>query len=911
MASAAMGPGFEWVESEVAPTEPAARDAELLERFRQRRDQTAFQNLVERHGPVVLDVCRSVLRNAADAEDAFQETFVVFARNASSIRKSQSLGSWLHGVALRTSQKLRTRLAVRRKHETSAGASADAAFADANWRETLHGALNELPEKVRTPLVLCYLQGATQEAAAAELGIAKSTLRERLEQGRELLRSKLVRLGLGPTAMLAFAAWHTAAASASAPAALVAKTVSATTETASVVAGGSTVVGSSVAVTAIVAVIGSVVALAIFGLGHRSGSPISAAAVSAPFVRLKAETDDEKATRLARAAHAQAAAIEKLPRFSFEARYRYGVVDSLRAADCNLETMHKALRERVLEKDWFGFYERGLSWDEKHLFYELRPGQTVLNYKTIFGTSEDAWDRSEANDRQSRMFVRRANISDFWETPGGGVGSAMMLFDLCYFRVTPHRFWWGETIKSGNTHTMFFAKLEDVTWKLLPTETLGDEECDVVEATYPKSADKAQRLWIGRKSGRVRGVLSYFANSRPNEFARFEDYREVAPGVWIPFRENRTFSGGSDIAPGKEKYYRSELIVDSARTDQDLSKRVVALMPKEGDTLQDQRFGTALNLKFRADQSDDELRKLAEAQKKKELEGLEEFHKIVRPLDDLLGKEAPVLAAEGWLGGKRPELEGKPYLVHFWATWCGPCKGDMPTLTRLAENGLTIVGVHPSGTSAGEIEKLIDDRKLPYPTLLAPDGAKDPNGPKLAGYPAGVFPYCILVDAKGRVSAHGLLSSLEAKLRESAILSQFLGKPAAAVSGSAWHNTEKPIGLEAFKGKVVLLDFWGQWCGPCVAKLPEVEALHAKFKDQGLVVIGVHSARESDNLEAFLKEKKLTFPVVIDDGKTAEAYAVDSWPRYVLVGRDGKIAGGFSIEPPAESEIKSLLGGEK
>jgi peroxiredoxin len=89
--------------------------------------------------------------------------------------------------------------------------------------------------------------------------------------------------------------------------------------------------------------------------------------------------------------------------------------------------------------------------------------------------------------------------------------------------------------------------------------------------------------------------------------------------------------------------------------------------------------------------------------------------------------------------------------------------------------------------------------------------------------------------------------------------------------------------------------------------LADVEALHAKFRDRGLVVVGVHTEKASDGLEPFLKEKKITFPVAIDDGKTAEAYQVFSWPRYVLVDREGKIAGGFSMAPPTPQEIEALL----
>jgi RNA polymerase sigma factor (sigma-70 family) len=207
----------------------ALPDHELLARFRTGHDHAAFHTLLRRHGPMVLDVCRAVLGHEADAEDAFQATFLTLTRKAGSVRKGESLGSWLHGVAYRTSLKARARAAARRQHETRAPAAIAAAPDDLTWpevRRVLHEELNRLPERCRLPLVLCYLEGRTQEQAADELGLAKSTLRERLERGRELLRGRLVRRGLGPAALLA-AAWPAAQATAALPRSLVTATLQA------------------------------------------------------------------------------------------------------------------------------------------------------------------------------------------------------------------------------------------------------------------------------------------------------------------------------------------------------------------------------------------------------------------------------------------------------------------------------------------------------------------------------------------------------------------------------------------------------------------------------------------------------------------------------------------------------------
>jgi RNA polymerase sigma factor (sigma-70 family) len=212
-------------------------DAELLRRFHAQRDQVAFHALLRRHGAMVLDVCRGVLGNEADAEDAFQATFLILARKAGSIRKATSLGSWLHGVAYHAALKARAQCAARHKHETTVSARPSAEFDDVTWREVrqvLHAELKGLPERYRAPLVLCYLEGATQEMAAWQLSVAKSTLRTRLERGRALLRARLLRRGIGPTAVLVSAAWPAAYAPANT---LVSLTVLATGTATSVAVG--------------------------------------------------------------------------------------------------------------------------------------------------------------------------------------------------------------------------------------------------------------------------------------------------------------------------------------------------------------------------------------------------------------------------------------------------------------------------------------------------------------------------------------------------------------------------------------------------------------------------------------------------------------------------------------------------
>jgi RNA polymerase sigma factor (sigma-70 family) len=183
-------------------------DHELLARFVRRRDEAAFAALVRRHGGMVLGVCRSVLRSGPDVEDVFQSTFLLLATRAGSIRNPGSVGSFLHGVAYRLALKQRAAAKLRRHHEGRARRAPPCPRDEITWgdlQQILHAELECLPEKYRTPLVLCYLEGQTQDEAAGLLGWPKGTLKGRLERGRRLLRTRLLRRGLGPTAMLSAA----------------------------------------------------------------------------------------------------------------------------------------------------------------------------------------------------------------------------------------------------------------------------------------------------------------------------------------------------------------------------------------------------------------------------------------------------------------------------------------------------------------------------------------------------------------------------------------------------------------------------------------------------------------------------------------------------------------------------------
>jgi RNA polymerase sigma factor (sigma-70 family) len=211
-----------------ARQDDAQPDHQLLQRFVMTHDEAAFAALVERHGAMVLGVCRSILHNRHDAEDIFQAAFLVLARKAGSIRRGESVGSWLYAVAYRLAHKARVRADKRRVCEQQAPVLAQAPMDDVTWGELrgiLHEEVSRLPEKLRAAVVLCYWEGRTHEQAGQQLGCAKGTVKDRLERARELLRSRLARRGLALSAAWFAASLSGGMASAAVPPELVQTTV--------------------------------------------------------------------------------------------------------------------------------------------------------------------------------------------------------------------------------------------------------------------------------------------------------------------------------------------------------------------------------------------------------------------------------------------------------------------------------------------------------------------------------------------------------------------------------------------------------------------------------------------------------------------------------------------------------------
>jgi RNA polymerase sigma factor (sigma-70 family) len=178
---------------------PDLNDGQLLARFAGKRDEDAFAVVLRRHGGLVWGVCRGVLGQTQDAEDAFQGTFLALARKANALSGCESVGGWLYRVASRTALHARAAISRRCTRERSVGNLPDVASHPAepqDWHAVLHEEIAGLPDVYRQALVLCELEGVNRREGAHLLGIPEGTLSSRLAAARRLLGKRLVRRGM-------------------------------------------------------------------------------------------------------------------------------------------------------------------------------------------------------------------------------------------------------------------------------------------------------------------------------------------------------------------------------------------------------------------------------------------------------------------------------------------------------------------------------------------------------------------------------------------------------------------------------------------------------------------------------------------------------------------------------------------
>jgi RNA polymerase sigma factor (sigma-70 family) len=235
----------------ILPDGAAMTDGQLLSRFVEGRDEDAFAALVRRHGPMVWGVCRRLLPNHHDAEDAFQATFLVLVRKAATVLPREMVANWLYGVAYMTAQRGRATAAKARRRERQMAEMPEPAVAEPDLWEDLRAVLDQeltrLPDQYRVVVVLCDLEGKTRKEVARQLGLPEGTVASRLARARAMLAKRLVRHGLMVSGGPLSAFLSEEAASASLPGSVMASPIKAVTSVAAGQAAATALVSAKVA----------------------------------------------------------------------------------------------------------------------------------------------------------------------------------------------------------------------------------------------------------------------------------------------------------------------------------------------------------------------------------------------------------------------------------------------------------------------------------------------------------------------------------------------------------------------------------------------------------------------------------------------------------------------------------------
>jgi thiol-disulfide isomerase/thioredoxin len=508
-----------------------------------------------------------------------------------------------------------------------------------------------------------------------------------------------------------------------------------------------------------------------------------------------------EATKLARQLHDELDIAKRHPAFWIRWRSDSYDVPSMKAGRVRtVYRLKKALSEDHVRRPVA--QETIMAWapGQFYLSWELSQNGVVTSQQIKYGDAKVAWAREGRPGKPPRHFIRNG-ISEFVDS---------LFFIPRQLRISHQSYWWGV----GTHYRIATSSVSprEAIYHELHAEQFAGETCRVLA-----SAGRNERLWVSKETGRLRGSLSFihggyfsfhqqnivdqvvghpvtsveeyrtlfgdganalpkdkqhllrqalsedqFDDATPFDLDTFDDYRQIAPGRWFPFRVQ---SAGWQPNEQHQRRYdcsTSESIVTEVALDRDdLQKYWADALPKKGEKIQDQRYGVPVEYDYGDDLTVDEIQERVNDRLFEFARSAILIDERTRPIEKMIGKPAPALPMDRWIG-ERPDVKGKRYLIYCWATWCGPCKNDVPLLNSVSESRI-VIGVHPSGTEMDEIRKAVTDEKMAYPTVVAAPRSKD-----LFGYPVTVFPYCIEVDEEGNVAGYGLLVDVLGLGREGA-----------------------------------------------------------------------------------------------------------------------------------------------
>jgi RNA polymerase sigma factor (sigma-70 family) len=909
-------------------------DGQLLDEFVSRRgdSEAAFEALMHRHGPMVLRICRRVLHDPQDAEDAFQATFLVLAHRAGAIRRRDSLASWLFGVSQRVAAQARLRSARRRVGEQHVAEQTPEAYRPAETHEEPEALIEEidrLPERLRAVVVLCYLEGLTYDAAARRLGLSEGSVRGRLARARDQLRRRLTRRGVVlPAGFLALGTIAEGNLRAATSIPLATSLVDSTARIALGVQAGETAAALARGV------------LHSMLLGRlRTAAVVLVAVVGSGLMawRALAARDDDKARPVQQPEPARAAASPAPGRSSDDTDRKYAVAGRVSVEGTD-EPVPGARLQAVLRRSSGGdplldesedFSRDVRTGADGRFRVDLPAGYTEIHLGELPPGYYDPrrsrpWRdvilSREAPESQQNYLVRRGYTWEFQvrRDSGGPLADAKVYFLSASTAVIQDYF--GYSDPSGKA----IVTLPPDGRKLVGD--VGGPHVDVKAVHFELEWESGFRPDAVRSTAPDHGKPGHLYEAISPQLARA---LAQAPGKSSRFVI--TDEGGKSAVIGA--IVPLEPVIEHG-------KLVIRVVTSDLDVYRDGAL-TGLVL-------DPQGKPVAGARV-----GLVFF--IDRGRDGLLSTDR-----------------------QNWATSDAQGRYRIDVITRGdhdAGPSLVQVVVTKSGFARSESETVVLDRRKAQPLELAPirlgrDAALrgtvvDPPGRPVEGAWVVVSPRSIRnesrsvrTDKDGHFALQGLSSGpnqlsvtygdllggeslaaidparevvvrlrprLQPEASRAVAKTQAKAEPRSPATGQAAPDWEvgpwsdgKARRLADYRGKIVFLDFWGIWCGPCISSLPVLTKLRERFESQGVVFLSIHTPGEDDAaIRRVLLANKTSLVYALDrarngdssdrEGVTADRYGIRGFPSVFLIDRAGKIAfrdGDPSIRPKVEALIK-------
>ena len=334
---------------------------------------------------------------------------------------------------------------------------------------------------------------------------------------------------------------------------------------------------------------------------------------------------------------------------------------------------------------------------------------------------------------------------------------------LGWLKAGRHLFWW-------SPHDTWSGYGSPKEFQHVGRKVYRNRECYVLQNGQQAT------LYIGVEDRRLHGLINRVSEKiamRPQFEHYLDDYREVTSGFWIPWEHGYTTF---DVENG-EVYQagRRELKIFDIQINPILSDDLFDLDLKDGVRTSDYRYDPPLIYEYKRDRTEAEMLELVAKRDADLALGKKIFQEQDEAIAKHYGKPAVEFPTTTWLNGESlswQSLKGRVVILDFFSEWCGPCRGDLPTMNKLhadrETSGITVIGVHTSGSEIQKVRKFLTEFNIEYPVCIdvEPESGDKGFGRLTATYGVRAIPHSLLIDATGRVAAHGQLGEVVAKARE-------------------------------------------------------------------------------------------------------------------------------------------------